>query len=358
MITHFLKIALRNLLKYKTQTAISIIGLAIGLAFFIYGLHWLHYETSYDSFYPEAERSYLVYTQTENNKGGHSPRILTQFIREYCPEAEVITRSYEGGMGNMDYMAGNERIKNPDFMQVDSAFLDIFPQIILHGRKLMNDNEIIVSESFAKTHYGSAEKALGNELQQTAPAGFYLADARKLQIVGIMENAPQNSTLTPSGYLQMSSSASNNIYQPEEWKYDNGLTHVMLKKGYKRSDFEKHLNTSLAQLDFLKDKSFKVIPLSQKHFEFASEESFSYSAISMFTIATGLLLCCVLFNFMNLFLNRYYQRVREVKLRKAVGASHFKLILQVMLEITAYCLIGFKIRATLARLCALQPPAV
>ena len=341
MITHFLKIALRNLLKYKTQTAISIIGLAIGLAFFIYGLHWLHYETSYDSFYPEAERSYLVYTQTENNKGGHSPRILTQFIREYCPEAEVITRSYEGGMGNMDYMAGNERIKNPDFMQVDSAFLDIFPQIILHGRKLMNDNEIIVSESFAKTHYGSAEKALGNELQQTAPAGFYLADARKLQIVGIMENAPQNSTLTPSGYLQMSSSASNNIYQPEEWKYDNGLTHVMLKKGYKRSDFEKHLNTSLAQLDFLKDKSFKVIPLSQKHFEFASEESFSYSAISMFTIATGLLLCCVLFNFMNLFLNRYYQRVREVKLRKAVGASHFKLILQVMLEITAYCLIGF-----------------
>ena len=95
MITHFLKIALRNLLKYKTQTAISIIGLAIGLAFFIYGLHWLHYETSYDSFYPEAERSYLVYTQTENNKGGHSPHILTQFIREYCPEAEVITRSYE-----------------------------------------------------------------------------------------------------------------------------------------------------------------------------------------------------------------------------------------------------------------------
>ena len=136
MITHYLKVAVSNLLKYKTQTIISVMGLAIGLAFFIYGLHWLNYETSYDSFYPEAERSYLVYTQDENNKGGHSPHILPQFIREYCPEAEVITRSYEGGMGNMDYMAGNERIKNPDFMQVDSAFLDIFPQIILHGRKL------------------------------------------------------------------------------------------------------------------------------------------------------------------------------------------------------------------------------
>ena len=341
MITHYLKVAVRNLLKYKTQSVISILGLSIGLAFFIYGWHWLNYETSYDNFYPNAKRSYLVYTQDENNKAGYSPLILTNFIREYCPEAKIITHSYEGGKGNMDYLAEEKRIKNPDFMQVDSVFFDIFPQIILNGRKLMNDDEIIISESFAKAHYGSSEKALGNLLQQAAPAGFHLADARTFQIVGIMEDAPQNSTLTPEGYYQQSFSTPSNIYEPKEWEHTNGLTHVMLKEGYKGSDFEKHLNTSLDQLSFLKDKAFKVIPLNQKHFEFASEESFSYSAISMFTIATGLLLCCVLFNFMNLFLNRYYQRVREVKLRKSVGASHLKQIMQVMLEITTYCLIGF-----------------
>ena len=341
MITHYLKVAVRNLLKYKTQSVISILGLSIGIAFFIYGWHWLNYETSYDNFYPNAKRSYLVYIQDENNKAGYSPHILTNFIREYCPEAEIITHSYEGGEGNIDYLAEEKRIKNPDFMLVDSVFFDIFPQIILNGRKLMNDDEIIISESFAKEHYGSSEKALGNLLQETAPAGFYLADARTFQIVGIMEDAPQNSTLTPEGYYQQTFSTSSNIYEPKEWEHANGLTHVMLKEGYKGSDFEKHLNTSLDQLSFLKDKTFKVIPLNQKHFEFASEESFSYSAISMFTIATGLLLCCVLFNFMNLFLNRYYQRVREVKLRKSVGASHLKQIMQVMLEITTYCLIGF-----------------
>lgn len=341
MIIHYLKIAVRNLLKYKTQSAISIFGLAIGLAFFIYGWHWLKYETSYDSFYPNAERSYLVYTQNENNKKGYSPNILADFIRAYCPEAEVITRSYKGGQGNMDYAFEEKRIKNPNFMQVDSSFQNIFPQIILYGRKLMNEGEIIICESFAKEHFGTPEKALGNFLQQTAPAGFYLADGRKLQIVGIMEDAPQNTTLSSVGYYQLTSSTKGNLYNPEEWQNSNGLTHVILKKGCKTADFENHLNSSIAQLDFMKDKSFKVISLSQKHFEFASEESFSYSAISMFTIATGLLLCCVLFNFLNLFLNRYYQRVREVKLRKAVGATHFKLILQVMLEITAYCLTGF-----------------
>ena len=31
MITHYLKVAFRNLLKYKTQNLISIVGLAVGL---------------------------------------------------------------------------------------------------------------------------------------------------------------------------------------------------------------------------------------------------------------------------------------------------------------------------------------
>ena len=72
MITHYLKVAVRNLLKNKTQSVISILGLSIGIAFFIYGWHWLNYETSYDNFYPNAKRSYLVYIQDENNKAGYT----------------------------------------------------------------------------------------------------------------------------------------------------------------------------------------------------------------------------------------------------------------------------------------------
>ena len=39
MILHYLKIALRNLLKYRTQSAISVLGLAVGLGFFTFGYH-------------------------------------------------------------------------------------------------------------------------------------------------------------------------------------------------------------------------------------------------------------------------------------------------------------------------------
>lgn len=337
MIIHYMKVALRNLLKYKTQSVISILGLAIGLGFFVFGFHWLKYETSYDSFYPDAERSYLVYTQSENNKKGYSPFALADFIRERLPEAETVTRSIEDQ--SLSYLFDETTIKFPHFISVDSCFNQIFPQTLVCGRTIEHTDEIIVSESFANNHFGRSEKALDVILQQKSAFGFHMPDARKLRIVGVMADTPQNTTMAPHGYYLREYKPSD-INNPEEWNHNLAFTHLTLKEGVKKKDFIAHFEKTLASMDFLKDKSYKVIPLRQKHFEFASEESFSYSAITMFTLATGLLLCCVLFNFLNLFLNRYYQRVREVKLRKATGASTGKLLMQVMVEIMSFGVLG------------------
>ena len=139
MLLHYLKVAVRNLLKYRTQSVISIIGLAIGLAAFVYGWHWMKYETSYDSFYPDAERSYIVYSPSENNHQGYSPSVLVDYIREYCPEVECITRAYPST--RMDYKVDEILMKSPDFLAVDSSFQNIFPQAILYGRELMDEED-------------------------------------------------------------------------------------------------------------------------------------------------------------------------------------------------------------------------
>ena len=339
MLLHYLKVAVRNLLKYRTQSVISIIGLAIGLAAFVYGWHWMKYETSYDSFYPDAERSYIVYSPSENNHQGYSPSVLVDYIREYCPEVECITRAYPST--RMDYKVDEILMKSPDFLAVDSSFQNIFPQAILYGRELMDEEDIIITESFARKYFGDSQKALGTVLVQTAKPGFYLPEPQYLKVVGIMADTPTNSLLNYPGYYIGKSFPSPNLYDARSWQNENAFVHVKLKKDQESDAFITHLNTSLQQMDFMKEKTFKAVPLSQKHFEFASEESFSYTAISMFTIATLLLLCCVLFNFVNLFLNRYYQRARELKLRKSVGANNPKLVVQVMIEILSHGIWGF-----------------
>ncbi len=80
---HYLKIAFRNLVKYKLQSTISIVGLATGIAFFIISLYWLHYETSYDNFYPASERTYMIFLQEEGGSNGICPTVMIPFIREH-----------------------------------------------------------------------------------------------------------------------------------------------------------------------------------------------------------------------------------------------------------------------------------
>ncbi len=57
MILYFLKVAWRNLLKYKAQSVISILGLAIGFMAFSFTMSWISFEYSYDSFTPDADRT-------------------------------------------------------------------------------------------------------------------------------------------------------------------------------------------------------------------------------------------------------------------------------------------------------------
>ena len=99
MIKHYFKIGFRNLLKYKTQSSISILGLAIGLTFFTVEYYWYRYETSYDSFYPESEHIYNIYTidkQTGKMLPG-APVILCAELNENFPEVKYATTLSNAG---------------------------------------------------------------------------------------------------------------------------------------------------------------------------------------------------------------------------------------------------------------------
>ncbi|MCQ2197097.1 MAG: ABC transporter permease, partial [Bacteroidaceae bacterium] len=60
LVVHNLKIAWRNLLKYKLQTSISILSLTVGMLCFALSALWLRYENQYDTWWPEHDDVYLV----------------------------------------------------------------------------------------------------------------------------------------------------------------------------------------------------------------------------------------------------------------------------------------------------------
>lgn len=75
MILHYLKVAVRSLLKYKVQSLISAVGLAAGFVCFALSMIWIRYELTYDNFHRGADRIYMIYGNSILSKNGYS---LTQ----------------------------------------------------------------------------------------------------------------------------------------------------------------------------------------------------------------------------------------------------------------------------------------
>ena len=84
MIIHYLKIAVRNLWKYRTQSVISMLGLAIGFACVALAVYWNHYEMTYDAFQKNAHRVYRV-RKTDpyrNEVSSITPAPLAQYLQK------------------------------------------------------------------------------------------------------------------------------------------------------------------------------------------------------------------------------------------------------------------------------------
>ena len=91
MIAHNLTLAWRQLVKYRLQSAVSIISLAIGFACFALASMWIKYETTYDAFHKDAENLYIVRCDREYNV---SRWINVQKLHE-MPQLEQLTQIYQ-----------------------------------------------------------------------------------------------------------------------------------------------------------------------------------------------------------------------------------------------------------------------
>ena len=63
---HYIKIAVRNMRKYKTQTLLNVVSLALGLTCFALSMLWIRYEMSYDGSLTNANQLYVVYRHDNN----------------------------------------------------------------------------------------------------------------------------------------------------------------------------------------------------------------------------------------------------------------------------------------------------
>ena len=166
MLHHYIKIAFRNLLKYKLQSFICIVGLAIGFTSFALSSLWIRYELTYDTFRKDADRIYYVRMESETDDQGLSsvtPYPLARYLKETFPEIE---ESCNTSAWKTDFLYNEKKYESFD-MVMDSAAEHMFEIELISGSRdfmIPKSNKIAITDKLAKEVFGTKDP-LGEKLK-------------------------------------------------------------------------------------------------------------------------------------------------------------------------------------------------
>ena len=317
MIKHCLKIAIRNLVKYKVQSAVSILGLAVGFVCFSLSLYWIHYEMTYDHFRQDADRIYMVRTNDEYTEGKISTRVpysLAAYLAQHFPDIAVAAPFHLIS----ERISVNDKYQDAVFSSADSAWMNLMDIRIIKGNRnfmLPKDNaEIAITEEAAKKWFRT-EDPIGKEVKM-------LRHTKKICAIVRAENRHTNFPFDFIGNPELG----------KTWWYITWSILIKVKPDTDIEELESKINANLPaelkQVTLTRKTGIERIiltPLSKLHyakdFRDDKEAGITFQYIIYFSIAGILIITCALINYLTLFINRMRVRQREMTLRMIHGAN-------------------------------------
>lgn len=172
MLRHYIKMAMRHLLKYKIQNLISIVGLSVGILCFSICLYCSRFISEVDSCFSNKERiADINLCTTRGDLYSGIPATTIEELRKLrFDEVQDFTftvypreRSY-----NVEIKEGKELISYDHLMtmEVDSLLESIHSQILQGSWEVASNtpNAIILTRSLAKKIFGESENPIGKRM--------------------------------------------------------------------------------------------------------------------------------------------------------------------------------------------------
>ena len=354
MFKNYLKVALRNLLRYKFFSLINIIGLAIGMAASILIALWVLDELSYDKHNEKGDRIYRIERDIFFNNERYlvpvTGAIYGSTIKSDLPEFEDMVRLYPNELSIEDNRGVDHRER---VFFADASIFNVFTFQFLRGDpgKSLKDPFTVVLTS------KGAEKYFGNEDPINKHLLIEWGDEKKSYLVtGIIENVPDNSHFHFDVLVSFNTLET---YMPDNlktWLNNYLYTYVLLKDGIEKEQVEAKLQILVEQYilpaynQFFQDDdpetsmelyllSIKDIHLSDRMWSI--ESGGSKTSVYIFSIIAVLILVIACFNFMNLSTALAGRRSLEVGVRKTMGANKKQLVSQFLTESFILAVISF-----------------
>ena len=335
MLRNYLKIALRNLVRNKTFSAINILGLALGMASSLLILLWVRDEWSIGNQYEHAHRLYRI-MENEIADGRivtdeDTPGILADELKKQFPE--IVYAAGISSEGNNVLSSGTNVLRQTGCF-VGADWFQLYSIPILAGNAktaLTAPNNLAISRKTAEAFFGDPQLALGKSLR--------FDNYIDLQVTAVFENLPYNSTDKYDCLLNW------NFYLKREpwlnvWENGGPGTRFQLRPDADPARVNAKLKSFLKGRNKDINATFNIELFLQpeteaylySNFKNGHRDGGRIEYVRLFVLVAAFLLLIAGINFMNLATARSVRRAREVGVRKAVGAERLSLIGQFMGE--------------------------
>ncbi len=348
MIRSYFKTGWRSLLRSKLHSALNITGLTFGMVCFLLIALYVFDEMTFDQQHVNAERIYRVIEH--KNVRGEATTIaaagfkLAEESKHSIPEVENTTRMQRQGRANL--VDPENPVPFQETVTVaDEHFLEIFDFPLAAGDRrtaLKEPGSIVINEDLAMRLFGRTD-VVGKNLQ-------FSHLSSPLKITGILKNHLPNSSFNFNSLMSESSFYKEDFFKEtmtSDWASGEYSVYALLRPN-SNSDSVSRKMSQLVLSNFKPEEgtklSYSLQPLKELHLKSADIVDGARNSnvegipqgnplyITIFSFAALFVLLIAGINYTNLTTARASGRIKEIGVRKAIGALRSNLMGQFLFE--------------------------
>jgi putative ABC transport system permease protein len=333
MLRHTLLLIYRNATRFRSTFFINVIGLSSGLTCTLLIYLWVYDDLSVDKFHVNDSRLFQVRRNNETGNGIQTqvamPIGLADALAREIPEVEHAATVTAMNWFPKFILSANDNHIKAEGRFVGKDFFKIFSYKLTEGKAgdvLSDKYSIVISEQLSKNLFGNSKNAVGKTIDWKISDWKY-----QCTVSGIVEDVPSNSSDQFDFVMSDDLLASIMGFSKSDLGGFGPSTYLTLKPGSNESAFNQKLTRFIQTKRLVNDRqSWFITPYSKNylygHFDNGIQTGGRIFYVKLFSLIALFILVIACINFINLSTAKASERIKEVGIKKVVGASRKSLI--------------------------------
>jgi putative ABC transport system permease protein len=359
MFKNYFKIAVRSLMKNPANSFINIFGLAIAIGICIFGYAFARWTYNTDQFHQHRNEVYLTTFFADRDgtaqQFGVTPRPLGEMLKEDFAHIKKVCRIEDRNV----IVKYQDNVFHERIRYSDPEFLEMFTFPLKWGApaSLRDINSIILSEEMSTKYFGD-ENPIGRDILIKSDE----TRSKAFKVTGVAEKFPEAHTIEFDFLINFENfRTSDPDYDFHDWTAFVNATLIQVDHPRDLKSIEagmekyRQLQNNAAEEDWA-ISSFAFEPLATLHEnashirdDISRSSDSQYQSIVFISIIAIIMLALACFNYINIAIVTAAKRLKEIGIRKTIGATRSIVVIQFLTEnivVTFFALVVGLVLAT------------